>query len=316
MDVVYSRIQQMKGMLALHSKTGHGLTVELRLPASLLSMHALIVRQREKRLAISTRGIEDIRFVMREDLLEIGARHFVRDGDKLYALLRLEQVLSMPHDRRAQDRHGHPVLLLRMEDGTERAVLVQEIMESREIVMKKFSRFVPQVNGVIGAAILGNGEVAPVIDLFDLLHVPLKKLVGGRATPIPGEAHPEQHARRALVVDDSLSARRAVVQLLKDEGYEIRTANDGLDAVNILEKWVPDIVISDMEMPRMNGLELTANIRHTESTKHVPVIMITSRSTAKHRQMSAAAGVDLHMIKPFSDDDLVRQVSRLMGEQT
>jgi chemotaxis protein histidine kinase CheA/ActR/RegA family two-component response regulator len=317
MDVVYSRVQQMKGMLTLHSQQGQGLAVELRLPATLLSTHALIIRQREKRLAISTRGIEDIRYVARENIIEIGARQFVRDGEKIYGLIRLEQALSMPHDRRAKDRYGHPVLLVRLEDGTERAVLVQEILESREVVMKKFSRFVPQVDGIIGAAILGNGEVAPVIDLFDLLHAPLKKLLAAQPGQAEGVApRPERRPRRALVVDDSLSARRAVVQVLKDEGYEIRTANDGLDAVAILEKWVPDIIISDMEMPRMNGLELTSNVRHAEQTKDVPVIMVTSRSTAKHRQMSAAAGVSLHMIKPFSDDELVRQVAKLTEKQS
>lgn len=180
--------------------------------------------------------------------------------------------------------------------------------------MKKFNRFVPQLNGVIGGAILGNGEVAPVIDMYELLHAPLKKFMSAQRAQVAGGSHaaPEEKPKRALVVDDSLSARRAVVQLLKDEGYEIRTANDGLEAVNILEKWIPDIIISDMEMPRMNGLELTSNIRHSEQTKDVPVIMITSRSTAKHRQMSAAAGVSMHMIKPFSDDELVQQVSKLV----
>ncbi|HKB60143.1 MAG TPA: response regulator [Gallionellaceae bacterium] len=313
MDVVYSRVQQMKGMLSLDSQKGRGLVIELRLPATLLSMHALIIRQRERRFAVSTRGVEDIRYVSRENVVEIGARQFVRDGEKIYALLRLEQALAMPPDRRAKDRAGHPVLLLRMEDGSERAVLVQEVLESREIVMKKFNRFVPQVSGVIGAAILGNGEVAPVIDLFDLFQAPVRKLASAQRAQgaSAAVAAPEEKPRRALVVDDSLSARRAVVQLLKDEGYEIRTANDGLEAVSVLERWIPDIIISDMEMPRMNGLELTSNVRHAEQTRDVPVIMITSRSTAKHRQMSAAAGVSLHMIKPFSDDELVTQVSRL-----
>jgi CheY-like chemotaxis protein len=106
-----------------------------------------------------------------------------------------------------------------------------------------------------------------------------------------------------------------VVQVLKDADLEVRTANDGLDAVAILEKWLPDIIISDMEMPRMNGLELTANVRHAERTRHIPVIMVTSRSTAKHRQMSTSAGVSAHIVKPFNDDDLVQQVLNLTRKQ-
>ena len=313
MDVVYSRVQEMKGMLALNSRRGEGLTVELRLPATLLSTHTLIVRQREKRLAISNRGIEDIRYAAREQIIETGERQFFREGERTYALVKVEDLLAMPPDRRAQDREGFPVLLTRLHDGTVSAVLVQEILDSREVVTKKLGRYVPRAQGVIGAVVLGDGAVAPVIDLVELLGVPTQSVRAAPHEESPKDAeHPAgRKVPRALVVDDSLSARRAMAQTMKDAGYEVRTANDGLDAVNILSRFVPDIILSDMEMPRMNGLELTANVRHTEHTKHVPVIMITSRSTEKHRLMSAAAGVNVHMVKPFSDEALLQHVSRL-----
>ena len=313
MDIVFSRVQEMKGMLALNSQQGQGLSVELRLPAALLATHTLIVRQREKRLAISSRGVEDIRYASRDQIIEIGPRQFFREGENLYALVRLEDLLSMSYDRRAKDREGFPVLLTRLDDGSVSAVLAQEILDSREVVMKKFGRYVPRTQGVIGAVILGDGGVAPVIDLVELLHVPMRKTTAkqNEAFPAAGEQLVQHNNPRALVVDDSLSARRALAQVLKDAGYEVRMANDGLDAVNILEKFVPDIILSDMEMPRMNGLELTANVRHSAHTKHVPVIMITSRSTEKHRQMSTAAGVDVHMVKPFNDETLLQHVSRL-----
>ncbi len=312
MDVVYSRVQEMKGMLALNSQRGQGLSVELRLPAALLATHTLIVRQHERRLAISSRGIEDIRYASRDQITRIGSRQFFRDGEKLYGLARLEDILSLPHDRRADDGEGFPVLLMRLDDGTISAVMVQEVLDSREVVMKKFGRYVPRARGVIGAVILGDGGVAPVIDLVELLHEPLQRTGSGpNAAPAAAGEQERNDTPRALVVDDSLSARRALAQVLKDAGYDVRTANDGLDAVNILEKFVPDIILSDMEMPRMNGLELTANVRYSEHTRHVPVIMITSRSTEKHRQMSTAAGVDVHMVKPFNDETLLEHVSRL-----
>ncbi len=313
MDVVYSRVLELKGMLALNSRRGQGLMVELRLPATLLSAHTLIARQHGKLLAISSRGVEDIRYVPREMIMEIGSRQFFRDGEETYGLVRLGNLLAMPRDKRNRERDGYPVLLTRLDDGSVSAVLVQEILDSREVVMKKFGRYVPRTQGVIGAVILGDGSVAPVIDLVDLQHVSMQPTLsaredGGRYEPEPQAA---KKALRALVVDDSLSARRAVVQVLKDAGFDVRTANDGLDAVNILAKFVPDIIVADMEMPRMNGLELTANVRHSEHTKHVPIIMVTSRSTEKHRQMSAAAGVDVHLTKPFSDETLLQHVVRL-----
>jgi chemotaxis protein histidine kinase CheA len=313
MDVVSHWVQEMKGTLALNSRRGEGLAVELRLPATLLSTHVLIVRQREKRLAISTRGVEDVRFITREQIQQIGPRQFYREGGQVHGLVKLESLLSLPGDRRAQDRNGFPVMLTRLDDGTLSPVLVQEILDSREVVMKNFGRYVPRTQGVIGAVILGDGGVAPVIDLVELLRQPvlrrLPESAADGATAI--ELPPERRARTALVVDDSLSARRAVVQVMKDAGFDVRAAGDGLEAVNMLARFVPDIILADMEMPRMNGLELAAHVRSSERTKAVPVIMITSRTTDKHREMSKASGVNVHLTKPFSDDALLQHVMRL-----
>ena len=313
MDVVYSRVQEKKGTLALNSQRGQGLMVELRLPATLLSTHTLIVREREKRLAISSRGIEDIRYVTREQLVEIGSREFFREGENMYGLIKLENILSLSHDRRTRNMDTFPALLTRMNDGTVCAVQVQEILDSREVVMKNFGRYVPRSQGVVGAVILGDGGVAPVIDLVELLNMPVQQTLAAQIAESQSGSRVQtrKKALNALVVDDSLSARRAMAQVLKDAGFDVRTANDGLDAVNILEKYVPDIILSDMEMPRMNGLELTSHVRYAERTKHIPVIMITSRSTEKHRQMSSSAGVNVHIVKPFSDDILLQHVAKL-----
>ncbi|MCG6932898.1 MAG: response regulator [Gallionella sp.] len=313
LDVVYSQVLEKKGTLTLNSRYGEGLAVELRLPATLLSTHALIVRQAGKRLAISSRGIEDIRYITHEQIMEIDSRQFFREGEMMYSLVALDSMLPMLNERRSKERQGLPALLTRVEDGSVRAVLVQEILNSREVVMKNFGRFVPRKHGVIGAVILGDGSVSPVIDLVELLHVPVHEALDIQRTESAAGAMEEtvKKGLSILVVDDSLSARRAMVQVLKDAAYEVRTANDGLDAVNILEKFTPDIILSDMEMPRMNGLELTAHVRYSERTKHIPVIMITSRSTEKHRQLSNAAGVNAHIVKPFSDSALLQQVASL-----
>jgi DNA-binding response OmpR family regulator len=114
------------------------------------------------------------------------------------------------------------------------------------------------------------------------------------------------------VVDDSLSARRALAQVLSDAGYEVRTARDGLEAVEVIDVRTPDIVLVDMEMPRMNGIELTAHVRSRAATARLPVIMVTSRSTSKHRQQAEAAGVDVYLTKPFAEDQLLEHVQTLL----
>jgi chemosensory pili system protein ChpA (sensor histidine kinase/response regulator) len=316
MDVVYNRVLQMKGTLALNSESGLGLTVELRLPATLLSTHTLIVRHGEKLIAISSRGVEDIHYVTLDQIEYIGTQPVYRAGNTVHSLVKLESLLALPADRRESDRLGFPVLLTRLDNGALNAILVQEVMDGREVVLKNFGRYVPKVHGAIGAVILGDGSVAPVIDLVELLRVPIQQILGEQ---IPAQSagseqlHEAQSARTALVVDDSLTARRAAAKVMTDAGYAVRTAIDGLEAVAILQNFVPDVMLVDMEMPRMNGLELTSHVRDGESTKQVPVIMITSRSTEKHRQQAKAAGVDVYLTKPFSSEVLLNHVVRLIG---
>src|SRR5512139_3056684 len=314
MDIVNKRVEDLKGSLTLHSDAGRGLDLEIRIPLSMLSTHALLVRVKERMVALSTRNIEDIHYVMPDQIRLVGIQRHYQVNDVVHDVVRLDALLNTPGDRRARERTGFPVLLVRQSNGVIRAIEVQEIVDSRNLVMKSLGVYVPAIKGVAGAAILGDGSVVPVIDLPDLLragmpmpHADDDEIDGhGDTVPMDADGH-----RTALVVDDSLSARRATAQVMKDAGYIVRTAIDGMEAVSILEKFVPDIILADMEMPRMNGLELTSHVRGKSSTRDVPVIMITSRSTDKHRKQAQAAGVSVYLTKPFSDEVLLRHVSEL-----
>jgi CheY-like chemotaxis protein len=274
------------------------------------------VRHGDKLIAISSRGVEDIHYVTLDQIEYIGTQPVYRAGNTVHSLVKLESLLALPADRRESDRLGFPVLLTRLDNGAINAILVQEVMDGREVVLKNFGRYVPKVHGAIGAVILGDGSVAPVIDLVELLRVPIQELLTEQIQAESGgteQQHEAQGARTALVVDDSLTARRAAAKVMTDAGYTVRTAIDGLEAVAILQNFVPDVMLVDMEMPRMNGLELTSHVRDGDSTKQVPVIMITSRSTEKHRQQAKAAGVDVYLTKPFSSEVLLNHVVRLIG---
>ncbi len=317
MNVVYSRILDMKGRLALNSERGAGLSVELRLPATLLSAHTLVVRHCGKLIAVSSHGVEDIHYVTPEQIEEVGSQRIYRVGDTVHSLIRLENLLDLPDDRRETDRLGFPVLLTQGDNGISTGVLVQEVISDQEVVLKNFGRYVPKIAGTVGAVILGDGTVAPVIDLVELLRTPAQRQyhrqyasTAGQATLGAGDA--ADGVLTALVVDDSLSARRAACAVMQDAGYQVRTAIDGLDAVGILQRFVPSVMLVDMEMPRMNGIELTSHVRDSARTKNVPVIMITSRSTEKHRKMCKDAGVDVYLTKPYSDDVLIDHVQRLV----
>lgn len=319
MDVVYSSILEMKGSLSLVSHVGCGLTVELRLPATLLSEHTLMARIGGKLIALSSRRILDIHYITPDQIDFIGQQQIYRLGDTVYKLLKLVSLLDLPFNHNESKQLGYPVLLVSTDSGETCAVLVPELIDGREVVVKKLGPYVPKIPGTIGAVILGDGSVAPVIDLPELLRAcsQTKQIFINTMTDSPLH-QPTSDASRlsrhtALIVDDSLSARRAAAQIMRDAGYEVHTAIDGLDAVALLEHLVPDVILLDMEMPRMNGLELSKHVRGRAHLKDTPIIMITSRSTEKHRQQGDAAGINAYLIKPFSADKLLQYIDSFLG---
>ncbi len=314
MDMVYSRLLDMKGALRIQTRSGQGCLMELRLPVTLISTHALLVRIHDRLYALSDRGIEQILYSGIGTIQKLGKATTYHLGNDIYDLTTLETLLNLPPDRRTHARAAPPVLLVREETGAIRAVLVSEAVDSRDLVVKPLGQYVPKLNGVVGATILGDGSVAPVLDLPELLRAPSvlqQTLTFTHQQPAPA-APAAVHHQVALAVDDSLSARRSLAQFVQDAGFEVRTARDGLEAIEIINGKRPDIVLADLEMPRMNGLELTAHLRANQPTRDLPVIMITSRSTDKHRREAEAMGVNVYLTKPFAEDELLGYIKKLL----
>lgn len=309
MDIVHNELLSMKGSVHVESEKNNGCLIELRMPVTLMSSHALLLRHLNQTIAISNHGVEKILHPGDSKIIKADGAMFCEvDGEKL-PLLTLESLLNLAEDRRDDDRDTRPALLIR-EEELNHVVYIQEIFDTRDLFIKSMGKYLNNVTGILGATILGDGSVVPVIDLPELIRAPVVNILDSanlkqtnihRALPI------------ALVVDDSLSARRALAQVIQDAGFDVRTAKDGLEAVAIIEKKKPDIILVDMEMPRMNGMELTSHVRGFERTKDIPVIMVTSRSTDKHRKQAEAAGVDVYVTKPFAEDDLLDHVYELLN---
>ena len=314
LDVVYSHVNSQGGSLSLKSVVGEGCTTEMRLPLSLISTHALLIRLHDQVVAVADRGIERILHAADGTEHNLGGQNTLWIDEKVYPLKHLEEILQMEPDRRTNERGSRPMLLVNTRTGVT-AVPVQEILTGTDLVVKEFGCYVPRMPGILGATILGDGAVTPVLDLPELMsgiHSSAGHMV---AESMVDTEQSVNSLPMALVADDSLSARKALVQVMEDAGYEVRTARDGMEAVQIIESRLPDIVLVDMEMPRMNGIELTAHLRTRSETEDLPVIMITSRSTTKHRQQAEAAGIDVYLTKPFLDDELLDHVVRLQGRK-
>jgi len=175
---------------------------------------------------------------------------------------------------------------------------------------------VQKVRGVIGASILGDGNLIPLLDLPELLRSPMQALMSMSSATQGGEnvvlgAGPR--VPNVLVVDDSLSVRKSMSLLLEEQGFEVLLAKDGLEAIEVLNQTKPDIMLVDMEMPRMNGLEFTAHARANAVTSRTPIFMITSRTTEKHREQAKAAGVSHYLTKPYQDTELLSLIDKALA---
>jgi chemosensory pili system protein ChpA (sensor histidine kinase/response regulator) len=174
-------------------------------------------------------------------------------------------------------------------------------------VTRPTGRYFKRIPGVSGIGLTGNGAVIPLLDIAELARTPRDHAM--RAAAEARSQAKEMRRSRVLIVDDSMSVRRAVATLLEDHGYEVALARDGLEAVKSMDVSRPDVLLTDLEMPNMNGLELTAHVRSRPELAQLPVIMITSRSMDKHRRQAMASGVNTYLTKPYTDQELLQHVA-------
>jgi chemotaxis protein histidine kinase CheA/ActR/RegA family two-component response regulator len=307
LDVVHDRVRRLKGTLEVQSTPGLGVRFVLRVPSALVTVHVLLLEAGGQTLAIPSADLQRVPTPGSWTMIEeAGASYFEEGG-----LRHPARSLAAAMGRRAPllRAEAHAPVVLASVDGSTLALTVDRLLGSAEVVIKGFGQNLPQVRGVLGAAILGDGAVAPVLDLAGLLQAPAEDMqpTDEPAMDLRPEAFPE-----ILVADDSLTVRRSLSLLLQEAGFRVRQARDGIEAVRAVDQQVPDLLLVDLEMPRMNGLELTAHLRSRPQTARLPIVMITSRGMQKHRRQAEAAGVSLFLTKPFQEENLLEIIYALL----
>ncbi|OFZ67710.1 MAG: hypothetical protein A2V79_01900 [Betaproteobacteria bacterium RBG_16_56_24] len=305
MDVVATRLLDLKGTVEIDSEPGRGCEVVLRFQASLVTQHTLLVEAGQQLFAIP---IHYIREAVPGGLGQISKFSSTEwqftMRDETFRLRELTPLTGYPSSPPSNERFAAmPKVLIHTQDGV-MAVLADRILASRSVMVKTMGKYLARVHGVSGVTFLGDGTIVPLLNVPELLAAPIA------VTAVAAElaAAARRKARRILVVDDSLSVRKALMQLLQDAAFEVKGAGDGMEAIREIRLFKPHLVCTDLEMPNMNGLELVQHLRLEESTRHLPVIMITSRSMDKHRDQAMRAGVDAYLTKPYTDADLLQHV--------
>lgn len=316
MDVVQSEIKQLGGTVVIQSEAGKGTTFLMRLPFTVAVSRALMVRIGEDVYAIPLSQIEGI---VRASPYELET-YYAPDAPPFeYANIgyKLHYLGEFVHGIRVPSLFGQtlplPIMLVR---GAEQRVAIQvdQLIGSREIVVKSVGAQLASVAGISGATILGDGSVVIILDTIAMLRAaalqkPRQTQHIEEATPVK----PTRSTRTVMVVDDSVTVRKVTSRLLERHGYEVVLAKDGLDAITKLEEIRPDIMLLDIEMPRMDGFEVASLVRHNPNLIGLPIIMITSRTGEKHRERAFQIGVNAYMGKPFQEQQLLETISELLA---
>ncbi len=311
MDVVHSEIRQLGGSLAIESERGRGTTFTVRLPFTLAVTQAVFVQQGETSFAVPIASVQGVARIDRSELdaqLATGTPSFVYAGED-YVIHDLGRLLGQASVR-AEGSLQVPLLLAR--SGDQRAAIcVDHVIGSREIVVKPVGAQVSSIPGIFGATIMGDGRVIVILDVAPLVRRYAALHREGTVVEAPQVA-PVSRVPLVMVVDDSITMRKVTGRVLERHGYEVLTAKDGVDAIEKLTERVPDVMLLDIEMPRMDGYELATHIRNDVRLRGIPIIMITSRTGEKHRQRAFEIGVDRYLGKPYQEADLMRNVDEIL----
>lgn len=310
MDVVRNEISALGGRIEIATEQGRGTTFTIYLPLTLAVTQAVLIKAGEKTYALPSAMVEQVQEHKAEALAEIYKKHEVSWLNNRYPVHYLPRLFGDAEHTAPVKRYSS-IMLLR--SGTSRAAIhVDELIGNQEIVVKNIGPQLARVPGIAGATVLGNGEVVLIVNPVQLAHREVLPTISTRVAPIVVDEPPM--APVIMIVDDSLTVRKITSRLLSKEGYQVVTAKDGVDALEQVQLAQPDVMLVDIEMPRMDGFELTKILRGDPHTSHIPIIMITSRTAEKHRNYATELGVNVYLGKPYQEEELLGHIASFVRQ--
>ena len=317
MDIVHSEIKLLGGSVSINSREGQGTEFKVRLPFTVSVNRALMVGVGDDSYAVPLNTIEGI---VRVDYYEM-ERYYQEDAPKfVYAGVEydMRSMGSLIHSGKGTKLQLDsvkplPVLLVRAGEHTV-ALQVDSLMGSREIVVKNIGPQFTRVDGVSGATVLGDGSVVIILDLHALIRSDASAQTSYRVE-LDDDFEEEEKVSTIMVVDDSVTVRKVTSRLLERNGYRVILAKDGADAMLKLQDHIPDVMLLDIEMPRMDGFEVASSMRSSGLLKDIPIIMITSRTGDKHKNRALSMGVNRYMGKPYQEAVLLQSIEALITEK-
>jgi chemosensory pili system protein ChpA (sensor histidine kinase/response regulator) len=331
LDVVRANVHALNGEIEVRSEPGRGACFTVKVPLTLIISQALFVRCGTSVFALPLAVVEEIRRLKPSEIEDVGGKLLTRVRDVVTEVVRLDLQLALPP---LEPLNGYFHMVIVKVAGKQVGVVVEEVLGKDEIVIKNLGDYLRGVKLFPGTTIAPDGSLILLIDLNRLASAdtaernalpassPAARVFapGAEAVAagsIPSEAvDPVENDRVVVVADDSISVRKFVGRMLEKAGYRVKLASDGLEASEIVAQFGCHLVVTDLEMPRMNGYELIAHLRQDPVTRRIPVLVVTSRAGAKHRDRALKEGASGFLTKPVQEDQLVAKVEELIGSET
>jgi chemosensory pili system protein ChpA (sensor histidine kinase/response regulator) len=313
MDVVHSALRRLGGSIGIENRPGSGVSFKLRLPVSTAITRALLVRAGEEQYAVPFGAIRLVIKAPAADLERDAEGLWIEHGRERLPVMDLAERLGAP---RLEAGRSQVVLLLVRMGTRDIAVRVDAVVANQEVVVKSLGEHLADVRGIAGATIMGDGRVIPVLDIAELwlsheLHA-AREPAAPEVPPVEVAAAPRGGPASVMVVDDSLTVRKVSARSLSRAGFEVMAAKDGIEALEQLAQHRPDLMLVDIEMPRMDGYDLIRELRSDSRYRDIPVIVVTSRAGEKHREKAFALGANDYLSKPYQEEELLARIHQLL----
>jgi two-component system, chemotaxis family, sensor kinase CheA len=311
--IVKEKIAKVGGSLRIETRIGQGTAFRFLLPTTLSRFRGLIVRAIEHQFVVPTSTVQRVVRLGKGAIITVGSRETISLDNEAVSLVRLATVLDLPRSvaGRGEPTATYAVVLA---SGHRRiAFLVDEVINEQEVLVKPLGKQLVRVRNVAGATVLGNGKVVPVLNIADLIQSAV--LASDTGIPIPSapaEA-PEDRRKSVLVAEDSITSRILLRNILEAAGYEVQTAVDGIDAFTKLRSGEFDLVVSDVEMPRLNGFDLTSKVRGERKLADLPVVLVTALNSREDQERGIDVGANAYIAKgSFDQSNLLEVIQRLI----
>jgi chemosensory pili system protein ChpA (sensor histidine kinase/response regulator) len=308
MDVVKTNIEELKGSVRIATpESGKGIVLTVQIPLTLAIINAIICKVEDRQFAVPINEVSNILRVSPENMVYDPAES-IMVGNEVLPLYRLSHILGIREPAPGQIEDTKDPIVLKVHSLEKTAALaVDALIGQREIVIKSLGSHLQYVKGISGATVLGDGSIVPILNISELLGEGTMSQ-SSIETPVNTV---EKESLEILIVDDSVSVRQVVARLMEDQGWKTTSARNGVEALEKLTDMTPDLIILDVEMPIMNGYEFLGARRSNTEYRDIPVVILTSRSTAKYREKAKKLGADGYIVKPFNGDTFIAMVQSL-----